>query len=269
MLLEPSVRNASLQGHQLGGRLHWTPSPDLRVALEVGAALTLSGLEQPGVFALEGVTGGRVGVQHGRDFRSQLRFELRPRRGLGGRDYLTGTFVDAEISERHTHGPWVERVSVGLRRNGLGRQIAFVEPGEYPGCNRACVGASYRIPLSYQGPRLTADVRLAATERVDLGIVAQFEYRAYLDDSVLVGPLVPAGLSALSRKARKDYRSRLGARAEYRVTQSPELRLWGDYSVLISRSNVAFERGHPTHGLDYDNNNFLQHIIGIGIEVAH
>jgi hypothetical protein len=273
MLSDGDVEYASLSSQEAGLRLHFAPSPRAELRFSAGGGVTLSGLELS-PFSLDGLLRARATLQHGAYFRSALLAELRPSLGLSGRDYLTGARSEVSLGERFEIGPWGAAVSAGFRYNAIGTQLLDIDPAQYPGCTPACVGARYEIPLGYSGPMVGVDLDVDLTQRLQLAAAGKYEHRTYLAESRIDGPMLPAFVRQLSEKTRVDDRYTLSARARYRIGSEPEIGVFVDYTLRLSQSNVAFQRspllrgqGNLEHAFDYDDRNFTQHIIELGLDV--
>jgi tetratricopeptide (TPR) repeat protein len=266
LLGNAAVEDASLQSHEAGARWHWAPSAAIELRLGAGGGATLSGLELS-PFSLDGLLWGRAAVRHGTSFRSALLLEARPSLGLSGRDYLTGTRTDLSLGERFESGAWAATVSVGLRYNAIGTERIEIDPERYPRCNASCADARYEIPLGYIGPSAGAGVDVDVTPQLELSIIGRYEHRTYLEQSRIDGPLLPALVRELSEKTRVDDRYTLGTRAHYRIDSAPELGVFLDYALRISQSNMASNRADLEHAFDYDDRNFTQHILELGLDV--
>jgi tetratricopeptide (TPR) repeat protein len=266
VLSRAAVEEASLQSHEAGVRWHWAPSPSLELRLVAGGGTTLSGFA-PSPFSLDGLSSARVALQHGPSFQTALLVEARPSLGLSGRDYLTGARSEAALGERFESGPWGVSVSGGFRYSAIGTQHIGIDPALYPNCNVACVGARYDIPLGYSGPIASAAVDVELIPGLELTAAGKYEHRTYLAESRITGPM-PFGLvGALSRKIRVDDRYTLSGRARYRIASAPEIGMFVDYSLRLSRSNMALGRSGLEHAFDYDDRNFSQQIIELGLDV--
>jgi tetratricopeptide (TPR) repeat protein len=265
LLSDAAVEDASLQSHEAGVRLHFAPSPRAELRFSAAGGVTLSGLALS-PFSLDGVLRGRAALRHGSNFQSALLLEARPSLGLSGRGYLTGTRSDVSLGERFESGPWGASVSLGFRYNGIGTQLIDINPVQYPNCNVQCVGARYEIPLGYSGPSVGVDGDVDATRRLSFAGAGKYEHRTYLAESRIDGPMFPGLFRELSEKTRVDDRYTLSARARYRFDSAPELGVFLDYTLRISQSNVAFRRDLE-HAFDYDDRNFTQHILELGLDV--
>lgn len=264
LLGNADVQEASLSSHEAGVRYHLAPSPSSELRLTAGGGATFSGLGfSP--FSLDGLLRARFALSHGRFFQSALAAEARPSLGLSGLDYLTGTRLDASLGERFDAGRWGIAAALGYRYNGIGTQVVGVDPLRYPLCNRLCAGARFELPLGYAGPFALVDADFDVTTSLQLVASARYEHRTYLRQNRIDGPLLPERLRAASEKTRVDDRLSLGARARQRFGSAPELGLFLDYTLRLSRSNVAYAPDLE-HAFDYDDRNFTQHIVELGAD---
>jgi tetratricopeptide (TPR) repeat protein len=264
LLGNADVQEASLSTHEAGVRFQLAPNPSSELRLTAGGSATFSGIELS-PFSLDGLLRARFSVSHGRFLQSALAAEARPSLGLSGLDYLTGTRIDVSLGERFDAGRWGIGASVGYRYNGIGTQVVSVDPLRFSLCNRLCAGARFELPLGYSGPFAQLDADVDVTAKLSLIGFARYEHRAYLEQNRIDGPLLPERLRALSRKTRVDDRLALGARARQRFGAAPELGVFLDYTLRLSRSNVAYARDLE-HAFDYDDRNFTQHIVELGAD---
>jgi tetratricopeptide (TPR) repeat protein len=267
LLTDADVEDTSLQSHEAGARWHLGLSPRAELRVTLGGGLSLSGLE-PSPFSLDGVLRGRLGLQHGTSFQSVLLLEARPSLGLSGRDYLTGNRSDITLSERFVSGRWGAAVQLGYRYNAIGTQVLDIAPLRFPNCVQ-CIDARYVIPLGYAGPFVGATLDVDLTAALQLAATAKYERRTYLEPSRIQGGGLRGLLRAASEKTRQDDRMSFGTRARYRLDSSPDVGLYLDYALRISQSNMASGRGGPEHAFDYDDRNFTQHIVELGLDVRH
>lgn len=262
------VEDASLSSHEAGVRFQLAPSSSSELRLSAGGGVTFSGLELS-PFSLDGSLRGRFTLSHGRFFRSALAADVRPSLGLSARDYLTGTRVDVSLGERFDAGRFGVGAAIGYRYNGIGTQFASVEPQRFPLCDRACTNARFELPLGYAGPIASLDADVALTPGLVLAASARYEHRTYLDENRIDGP-APMGfglIRSLTEKTRVDDRYTLAARARQRLGTAPELGVFLDYALRISRSNVAYDpNGGREHAFDFDDRNFMQHIVELGAD---
>src|SRR5690606_26664702 len=156
----PEVEDASLQSHQAGVRFHLAPSAWSELRLSAGAGATFSGLELS-PFSLDAALRARLSLFHGRYFQSALGAEARPTLGLDGRDYLPGPRLAVWLGERFEAGRWGAGAGLGFRHNGIGTQLAGLDPLRFPICARfSCEGARFELPLGYSGPVASLDAHV-------------------------------------------------------------------------------------------------------------
>ncbi|HTV17331.1 MAG TPA: hypothetical protein VMG12_01630, partial [Polyangiaceae bacterium] len=74
-------------------------------------------------------------------------------------------------------------------------------------------------------------------------------------------------IRTITEKTRVDDRYTFAARARQRIGTAPELGVFLDYTLRLSRSNVAYDpNGGREHAFDYDDRNFTQHILELGAD---
>jgi hypothetical protein len=268
VLTDEAVREVSLQTHEAGLRLYWTPTPSMEVRLTAAGGVTLSGLG-PSPFSLDGLVRGRLALRHGARLKSALLDETRPSQGLSGQDYLTGARSELSISERYASGRWAVSATLGYRHVGIGTEYLPVDPLRFERCTPACGNAEYVIPLGYAGPLVGLDGSLDVTRALQLGAGVRYEHRTYLDESRIEAPFAPGFVRELSEKTRVDDRYSLLGRARYRFRTDPEIGLALEYSLRLSRSNVAYREGDLEHAFDYDDRNFDQHIVELSVDFRY
>lgn len=267
LLTDDTAADASLMTHEAGLRHYLAPSAATELRLSAGAGPTFSGLSLS-PFSLDALLRARFAVSHTEHWRTHVLGELRPSIGLAGQDYLGGLRAELGAGERFRSGRWSAGGSVAWRRSGIGTWSLPIEQ-PVPGCIVGCQLARYQIPLGYSGPILDADVNVALGPHLELGTWLKYEHRTYLDESRIEGEDVPAFVQRLSRKRREDDRYTLGARARYRLGERPELGAWLQYALRVSRSNVAFGSAGLDHAFDYDDRNFNQHVIELGLDARY
>jgi tetratricopeptide (TPR) repeat protein len=265
VLTDDEVSDVSLQTHEAGLRLYWAPIPSLEVRLTAGGGITLSGLA-PSPFSLDGLLRGRLALRHGARLSTALLVESRPSLGLSGQDYLTGARSELSISERYSGERWAVSATLGYRHVGIGTEYLPVDPQRFERCTPACGNARYVIPLGYAGPLVGLDGSLDVTRALSFGAGVRYEHRVYLDESRIEAPFVPDFVRELSEKTRVDDRYSLLGRARYRFRGAPEIGLALEYSLRLSRSNVAYREGDLEHAFDYDDRNFDQHIVELSVD---
>jgi tetratricopeptide (TPR) repeat protein len=267
LLGDDTAADASLMTHEAGLRYYLAPSSATELRLAAGAGPTFSGLSLS-PFSLDALVRARFALRHTAQWRTHVAGELRPSIGLGGQDYLSGVRAELGAGERFQSGRWSAGASAAWRHNGIGTwSLPIAEP--LPGCILGCELARYHIPLGYSGPIVDADVNVEIGGALELGTWLKYEHRTFLDDSRIEGEDVPALVQRLSRKTREDDRYSLGARARYRLGERPELGAWLQYALRVSRSNVAFGSAGLEHAFDYDDRNFSQHVIELGIDARY
>jgi Tfp pilus assembly protein PilF len=264
LLFAPAVRELSLQAHAAGLRVHWAPRPEIEVRFTGAATLTLTGVEQSQAFSFETLLGAELALSHGAHATSLARLDVRGLYGLSGYDYLTGTRVDLALGERLRWARTDLLLSAGLRFNEIGQDEVALRPELLSGCGALCDGLVYRVPFGYRGPwgDLRLGYQLTAALRVEGNL--RVEYRRYTDQSfITLSGDAPA--IVLNPKTREDVRYRPGARVELDLDDQRRWQLASDYLVWISTSNVAFDANDVEHALDYDDRNFVQHVLELSL----
>jgi Tfp pilus assembly protein PilF len=264
VLFDAAVRELSLQSHTAGARLDWAPRPGLELRFTSALALTLTGLEQTDAFAFETHLGAEAALAYGARTTALARVDVRGIYGLGGRDYLTGTRLDAALGENVRWQGAELLAGAGFRYNAIGAGEVALRQELVLGCGPLCDGLVYRVPFGYLGPWLDLRFGYDLTRALHAEANFRFEYRHYDDQSFITLSDGPPQL-AINPKTRHDLRIRPGARLELQLDAARRWQLAADYSVWISRSNVAFAEGDPEHALDYDDRNFVQHVIALSL----
>lgn len=267
LLGSDAAADASLMTHETGVRFYYAPTAATELRLAGGAGLTFSG-HGLSPFSLDAVGSARFTLRHGARWRTYVLGELRPSVGLGGQSYLDGARADLLAGERLESGRWSTRLSGGWRHNGIGTWSPALAEA-VPGCFSGCEDARYRIPLGYSGPLVEADASVALGPALELGASMRYEYRTFLDESGIQGADVPAFVQRLSSKTREDDLYTLGGRARYRLADRPELAAWLRYALRLSRSNVASGSSGIDHAFDYDDRNFNQHVVELGLDARY
>jgi hypothetical protein len=272
-LLEPGVRDYSLQGHAVGLRLHSAVGDQWLLRVGVGGRLTLSGLEAVEVMTWEGFGDLRLGWDPRGPAATRLDARVAGIQGAEGWDHLSGLEVQGQLGQRFVWDAVEVEFSAGGRHFGIGTSTVVLEEDDLPGCSvgggagagqgadRSCAGQSYVIPLGWSGPSVAANVMSYPLPLVGLGAGGGFEYRIYHDSSFING--VPS-----SRKQRRDARWRATVSGEVELDQASRFTALLDYRLLASFSNVAYDASDADHYLDYDDRTYVQHIVEAGLLVT-
>lgn len=259
-LLEPSVQELGLQSHELLARWQWAPTPTARLGVDAGAAYVLTGLDPARSFEWDGVATLRLDLDTGR--RSRLRVSLAERIVRATElDYLSGHRTDFGALQRWQLGAWELSLLGGFRYNSAGTQRIELAPDTYEACSPSCDRAPYHNPLSYVAPNGGAGLAWSATRALLFSTLARAEYRSYIGESFV--PTVQE-----SRKVRRDVRVRGRVGGELALDDSGMLRLALDHSLLVSRSNVAFDAADPAHLYDFGDRNFIQQTTELGLTAS-
>jgi hypothetical protein len=264
LLFDPAVRELSLQSHGAGLRLDWAPEPDLVVRLTGATALTLTGVAQTQALAFETLLGGELALSHGARATTRARLDLRGLYGLEGNDYLSGTRIDAALGETFRWPRARLLTGLGFRYNAIGANEVALREELLLGCGSLCDGLVYRIPFGYLGPWADLQLSYDVTHALRVEGNFRFEYRHYTDQSFITLANARPEIT-INPKTRRDLRYRPGARVELDLDSERHWQVALDYFAWISTSNVAFSANDPEHALDYDDRNFVQHVLELSL----
>jgi hypothetical protein len=259
-LTDPSVRDLSLQSHELLARYHWAPVPGARLRLDAGAAYLLSGLDPIRSFEWDGVLALSLELDTSAHSRARLQLGERLVRATE-LSYLDGHRLQALASELWSLGSWELSVQAGLRYHGAGVQEIELAGDAFAACSPNCDRGRYQNPLSYWSPAAGVGASWQATEALRFSTQARLEYRGYLEQSSLPG-------ARASRKTRQDTRLRGQLGAELELDAAGRFRLTLDQTLLVSRSNVAYAADDPAHQYDYGDRNFVQPTTELGVSAS-
>jgi len=276
-LLEPSVRELSLQAHSVAAHLYLARSRRLRIRLTALSTLILDGLEAASPFVWENGGGVRAELRTSASTRTRLDLAARAVHGFDEDDALTGAREDIALLEFVDLGDWALSFGARLRAVQAGTVVRTIAAADYPACDvlvsgagaagSTCEGALYRIPLSYLMPGGLLDVTWSPGLRWSFGLSGGLGGRVYLDESgILAAGPGARQLWVASSKTRRDLRVRGGAEVEVSLDRGDHLALSAEYALLASRSNIAYDPGDPEHDFDYDDRQFVQHLVEGGLE---
>ncbi|MDQ2644828.1 MAG: hypothetical protein M3020_13520, partial [Myxococcota bacterium] len=257
-LTASSVRELSLQGHELGVRGTYAPTTKSVVRVTAAGSYLLSGLDAIEPFAWELALGARLELRHGERFRTRFDLWARPTFGLSGNDALDGGRYDALSSERYRTEHFDVTVDARLRYLRAGTQHLALDPSAVEVCAPDCT--EYEIPGSYLAPSLGLEAGVEPVERMRFSAGARGELRRYVE---------PAGIESFSatERLRRDARLRLRAGAELELDEDGSFRISADYTFTTNHSNIAYDAADPEHAVDYDDRNFDQHVVELGLAV--
>ncbi|MEO8181778.1 MAG: tetratricopeptide repeat protein [Deltaproteobacteria bacterium] len=259
-LLHPSVDDLSLQAHEWVARAHWAPAPSARLRLDAGATYALTGLSPMRSFEWDGVLTLSADLDTG--LRSRARLQLGERLVRASElSYLDGHRVQLLATESWFLGSWEPSLLASLRYIVAGTQQVELAADTYAACSPDCDRVPYQNPMSYWSPGAGAGLGWQATSALRFSSLARLDYRGYLDASGIPG-------IRASRKTREDWRFRGQLRTELSLDQESRFRLTLDQTLLVSRSNVAFDASDPDHRYDYGDRNFVQPTIELGITAS-
>ncbi len=264
-LLDSPVQDLSVQGHEAGPRVYWTPTRSVRMRFTASAGLYLAGLREIEPFVWDVTDETRVDLFLGSILRTRVEVELRRSQGLAGYGYLTGLRTDLRLSEQLRLDPLRIELGVRYRINDIGTQSEPVSnsdfsPGGQPGGptdpQDGTQVDTYVIPLAYTAPMVFANLDLDLTSRWALGLSAQLERRSY-EASHIESATLPE-----NRKERRDTRLGGGLSSESALDEDAHWLFVVTYDVLSSQSNMGVDQ------YDYEDRNYVQQIVEVGLE-AH
>jgi len=259
-LLNPNVEELSLQAHELVARGQWAPVPGLRLRLDAGAAYVLSGLDPIQFFEWDAVFGFVADLDTSSDSRARLQLGERVV-SAAELDYLDGHRLHAVASEFWYLGPWELSVQALLRYTAAGVQQIELGPDTFDACSPNCDRGRLSDPASYWSPGLGLGAAWQATSLWRFSGSTRAEYRGYLDAAAIAGVRD-------SHKTRQDWRWRAQLGAELVLDKEARFRLTLVQSLLVKRSNVAFDASDPLHQYDYGDRNFVQPTTELGISAS-
>jgi hypothetical protein len=257
-LTDSSVRELSLQGHELGVRGTLAPSTTTAIRVTAAGSYLVSGLDALEPFAWELALGSRLELRHGEHFRTRFDVWARPTFGLSGNDALDGGRYDASGSERYRTERFDLTVDARLRYLRAGTQRLALDPSAVAVCDPDCT--EYSIPGSYVAPSLGLEAGFEVVERLRLSAGARGELRRYLEPAVITG--FPE-----TERLRRDARLRVRGGAELELDEAGTFRVSADYTFTTNHSNIAYDPDDPEHAFDYDDRNFDQHVVELGLAV--
>ncbi|HVJ18746.1 MAG TPA: hypothetical protein VM686_25165, partial [Polyangiaceae bacterium] len=279
LLWQPEVQDLSLHGQELGLAFDWAPTHRLALRLSASAPLYLIGLNEPEPFSFEPGGNARLAVTHDQTMTTRLFLDARLLQGLNGRDALSGHRFELGARETASLGRGALWAEASAGENGMGVSEVGTSPDDFAICSdvlrgpgAACgEGSVYLIPLGYRFIGASLGASTTPLSSLTFSASARVEYRRYLQDSVLLlDPfgLGPYGAPAEYRRLREDVRVAASLRAALALDEAEHYSLLGSYSLLLSTSNIAQNEGGREHALDYDDRNFTQHVVELGL-AAH
>lgn len=283
-----SVRDLTLQGHELGGYLYLAAADHWLLRVGASGGPSLSGLQEVQLMTLDSSGDGRATWDPDGPGVTELEIRVTGSQGFGAWDYLSGLGVRLGL-EQHFEWPAFE-VALGptFRYYGIGHDSWELDADDLPACTidgaRAggqgpaqgprsgqgtgaeaapsdCGGQTYVIPLAYVAPGAGMELVFFPVGQWSLGTFGGYEYRRYTEESTITS--VPE-----SAKRRQDHRWRIEARSELPLDRDAHFSILAEYRALISRSNVAYDADDPDHALDYDHRSFVQHVVEGGVLLA-
>jgi hypothetical protein len=271
-LLYETVRDLSLQTHELGLRFAWAPSLKTQLQLEGSAAYVLSGLDPVIPFAWEAAAGAKLELQTSQSSQARLRVGVRGSNATD-LDYLDGYRIDVSARERWTLGNWELIAELLLRYNAAGVEETRIDANASDSCDSepprgrgastadptTCASWPYLIPLSYWSPGGDLGVAWDATDALRFSLSERLEHRSYTEASGLQHDDSP-------QKYRKDWRFRTLFGIDFALDHSDIYHLTLDHTLIVNTSNMALGAG-SSHEFDYADRNFVQNISELGLQV--
>ncbi|HKO91543.1 MAG TPA: hypothetical protein VJU61_10345, partial [Polyangiaceae bacterium] len=259
-LLNPSVAELSLQSHELLARGQWAPVPGLRLRLDAGAAYVLSGLDPVRRFEWDAVFGVIADLDTSSNSRARLQLGERMV-SAAELDYLDGHRLHAIASEFWYLGAWELSAQALLRYTAAGVQELELDANAFDACSPSCDQRGASNPQSYWSPGLGLGAAWQASSHWRFSGSTRAEYRGYLDAAAVAG-------IADSQKTRQDWRWRAQLGAELVLDKEARFRLNLAQSLIVNRSNVAFDASDPSHQYDPGDRNFVQPTTELGISAS-
>jgi len=259
-LLNPEVEELSLQAHQLVARWQYSPVPSARLRFDAGAAYLLTGLSDVRPFEWDAVFSVSAELNTGEGMRTRLQLGERLVRATE-LTYLDGHRLHAIATELWTWGAWELSLQGMLKYQAAGMQEIQLAGDAYARCNPNCDRGTYHVPQSYWSPGAGAGLGWQLSSGLRVSSSARAEYRGYLEPSAI--PRVRA-----SEKTREDWRFRAQLGGELVLDAAARYRLTLDQTLVVQRSNVAFDASDPAHQYDYADHNYLQPTTELGISAS-
>jgi tetratricopeptide (TPR) repeat protein len=265
------VRDYSLQQHALAASVETTRGERWRLGLSLRGALAFTGLEEFRLLQGAGTVGGWVALDEARG--AVTRVDAEWSRKVAPREefhYLAGDRLDVVLSQTVSAGPLELGAAYRYREEAIGTVAPGVARETYRlplgACQMAGCDLSYVIPLGYDSHAGAVTARLPLGERAALGAAAGFEWLRYRGESYLSvvvppDPIHPEPTTLQLDRLRREDRRVYGALwASVRAWSRLDLTLRWD--GVRNRSNVA-QRAGGTHALDYDDKNYVKHVVGL------
>ncbi|MGZ3428532.1 MAG: tetratricopeptide repeat protein, partial [Polyangia bacterium] len=254
----------SLQEHDLTLSGAWTPTPRLTLELGGDGYLLFSGVETFAPFQTGASIGPRITVREPHGFETRLRAQHIFKRSLDATyDYLGGNRDEAGASELWRDPK--DRVSVGylFSREMIGVQKLPLALLDFP---KAAVGSYdpneiYFIPYSY----FSHEIALGAARDLPRDLfgtaMVRYEHRDY-DDSAHVA--TPSGIPFYYRH-RRDERVTIDVALRHPIGHGFDIGL--GYTFIVNRSTIDNTRA--TTPLDYDDKNYLKHVVQLDFSFVY
>lgn len=264
---------------------------DLSLAMGAAGVSTLFSPSERSLLSLDvSASHARTGVQAQTAFQSEAALDLEAQYELGpgqsaavsagyaklfGHDsgaLLDGHRVHASLIGRWARGRWGTNVSLDGFWVGAG---AEVRPAAGPiallcldlqlaGAD-TCDNLSKIAPLSYAAPRLSVRGYVLPAGQLLLSAGGALEYRRYLDPSNVLtqdGAALPR-----TETDRRDWMTDLEVGASLPLLPNEGLIAWSQYQLRINRSTQEPDPEDPEHRFDFEDRNFVQHLVQVGVRV--
>lgn len=263
--LDAALDPYSLQEHDLSAVGACTPTAPLTLELGADGYLLFAGVETFATFQAGASAGPRIILHEPRGFETRLRyqhvfkFSLDPNYSyLGGnRDEAGASELWRDPKHRVSLGYLFAREAIGVQKVALGDlALPQAAPGSYD------PASVYFIPYSYYGH----EVSLAAARDLPAGfrgaVTLRYEHRKY-DGPSYIEP--PSGASKSNFRTRIDDRFGADLSMRHPIALGFEIEL--AYTFIVNRSTI--DNSRPPTPLDYDNKNYLKHILQLAFAYVY
>jgi tetratricopeptide (TPR) repeat protein len=246
----------SLQEHDLTLTGAWTPAPRLTLELGGDGYVLFSGVETFSSFQTGASVGPRLTVREPHGFETRLRSQYIYKRSLADTyDYLSGNREEAGVGQLWRDPK--DRVQLGylFSREDIGTQKVQLGLLDLP---LATIGSFdpndiYFIPYSYFSHEVALGGARDLPHEFYGTATLRYEHRDYDGSSHIAAP---NGTPSYYR-VRKDNRFGLDLALRHPIAYGFDIEL--AYSLLVSRSTIDNTR--PTTPLDYDDKNYVKHVV--------
>ena len=257
--LSSALDTYSLQEHDLAFDGEWTPHHIFTVEGGVEGFVVFSGVQTFGTFQAGVTPRARILLHEGHSLETQLRYAHVWKTALDPNyDYLGGNRDEASIGEEWR--PKRLRLYLGyqLTSERIGVENVPLHQILFPLVPRYGVGTPehYNIPYSYTGHEVRALAEGDPHRDVRLSLDLRYEKLLYTRDSFIRDALTGV---ITYRRSRADDRFTASALVRWYLPKGFDLT--ATYTLVLNRSNIDF-RNQATR-LDYDDKNYLKHVVGL------